>query len=223
MNKMIIILAAIFASSAFAGQETTLKDSRLLGDCKNLNVLKKKLNGKWSIAITEDPSVAFSALAPAGINTVSKKCIIDMQLLVPANHKVGVYDPNPATNHMQLGRFNGIQNLYDNDSKFKYEVSWDLQDPAAIPFQTANYAHVGPLFSNYFGGDFQAVVPHQWSACKRKPQMVNLKIAIQLMAKSSEQNSAELVFRNAHVKLTTQKCLFRPIPPRRGPRVIRGN
>lgn len=214
MKSLMIITLALLSANLFAA-ESSIKDSRLLGDCKELSVLKKVLNGVPSIAITEGPSVAFSAKAPTPLQTVAKKCIVDINLAVPAGHKVGVYDPK--TNHLHLGRFNGAQYLYDNESSFKYEVSWDLADAASIPFQSRSVSKQGPYFSSHFGGDFQAVLPHQWSACKRTPHMVNLKVGIVLQATSSRVNTAELVFRNMHLRLTTQKCGATPLPPRRRP------
>jgi hypothetical protein len=196
--------------------ESTLNGHKLIGDCKSLIVEKKNLNSVPSIALTEDPANPFKVHAPQGAVTVTKKCIVSMDLQVPANHKVGVYDPN--TNHLHLGRFNGIQYLYDSDSSFGYDVSWDLDDAASIPVQTRSYFHQGPLFANYFGGDYSAVLPHQWSNCSNRPRLVNLKMAVKLMATSSREHTAELVFRTAHVRLKTTKCrtfLPRPQVPRR--------
>ncbi len=201
--KSLIIILALLTSFAHAA-ETILSSHKLSGDCRALIVKKKNLNGIPSIALTEDPSTGFNALAPVGGHTVTKKCVISMNLLVPAGHKVGVYDPN--TNHLHLGRFNGTQYLHDNHSSFSWEMGWDLQDAAGIPFQTRSSFNQGPLFANYFGEDFQAVLPHQWSACKRKPHRVNLKVAIQLTATSSKKNTAELIFRNGNLKLTTKRC-----------------
>ncbi len=210
--KSLLIIFTILISTAY-GAESILQEHRLMGDCKALIVEKKNLNGVPSIALTEDAATPFTALAPQGGTTVSKKCVVSMELLVPAGHKLGVYDPK--TNHLHLGRFNGTQNLYDNDSSFSWEMGWDLQDAASIPMQTRSYFHQGPLFANAFGGDFQAVLPHQWSACSIRPSKVNLKVAIVLTATSSRNNSAELAFRNAHLRLTTKSCRAIAIRPRR--------
>jgi hypothetical protein len=210
MKSLFVLGLGLLSLNLFAA-ESVLKGHKLAGDCKSLIVEKKVLNGVPSIALTEDPAIAFKAHAPIGGNTVTKKCVISMDLVVPGKHKLGVYDPN--TNHLHLGRFNGIQNLYDADSSFSYDISWDLDDALNIPFQTRSYFNQGPLFANYFGGDFQAVLPHQWTACSARPRLVNLKVVIKLTATSSRENTAELAFRNAHLRLTTKKCkIARPFP-----------
>ena len=152
MKNYLLFLFFIFSIHAKA-DESQIKDFNLIGDCNGLLVEKKPLNSVQSIAITQNPNVSYSAYAPIGPLTVKKKCIVDINLSVPANHKVGVYDPQ--TNHLHLGRFNGTQYLYDQRSSYKWEVTWDLADSSGIPMQSASAIQMGPLASNYFGQDFQ--------------------------------------------------------------------
>ena len=212
MTKLFfIVIATIFSLSSQAN--LTLISGKYDGDCFDMLVRLKNINGAKTLHLQKGVGNTFSATAPRGFNTVTRECLATFRIQVPANTRLAINPGNPA----DMGLFHAFPYVYDNQSSINWDVSWDLlNDRWQQPYQNAGGNNYPSTPGAMFGDGIAKQLPIQFSKCFNQPRIMEARMLVTIEAHSSERKAAAIHFNDAYLYLKTSPCqVIGPLPRRR--------